>query len=108
MTESRAYEVLRVHTAIGRSSVTMRCPWCGRTVTAYTWSLVGSGKRCACGAKFSWHPKLVMHRRMPALSAGGLAFELQIQIAACSVAYQEHVPAEDSRYGPQTIQANGA
>lgn len=55
--ESRPYEILSEHTAVGRSSVTMLCPWCDREVTAYTWSLAGSGKRCECGAKFTWYPK---------------------------------------------------
>lgn len=37
---------------IGRTVVYINCPFCGVRVTAYLWSLCGSGKRCECGAKF--------------------------------------------------------
>lgn len=36
---------------VGRSIVYITCPFCGEEVTAYLWSLNGSGKRCHCGAK---------------------------------------------------------
>lgn len=34
----------------GRSTILLRCPFCGLDVIAYIWSLCGSGKRCDCGA----------------------------------------------------------
>jgi len=30
----------------GKTSVKIKCPWCGSVVVAYVWSLAGSGKRC--------------------------------------------------------------
>lgn len=30
----------------GRSSINIKCPWCGSKVEAFVWSLAGSGKRC--------------------------------------------------------------
>ena len=37
----------------GRSTCTIECPFCGRRVMAYIWSLAGSGKKCECGALHS-------------------------------------------------------
>ena len=34
----------------GRSTVTVRCPYCGCETEARLWSIAGSGKRCECGA----------------------------------------------------------
>ncbi len=34
----------------GRSTVTVRCPFCGTETEARLWSIAGSGKRCECGA----------------------------------------------------------
>lgn len=34
----------------GRSTVTVRCPFCDCETEARLWSLAGSGKRCECGA----------------------------------------------------------
>ena len=34
----------------GRSTVTVRCPFCEVETEARLWSLAGSGKRCECGA----------------------------------------------------------
>lgn len=31
---------------MGRSTVFVTCPFCGRRTEAYVWSLAGSGKRC--------------------------------------------------------------
>jgi hypothetical protein len=55
MSENRAYEVLDSITEFGRNRWLIKCPFCGSTVWAYTWSLAGSGKRCpGCGAKHTW------------------------------------------------------
>jgi len=36
---------------IGKSTVFVKCPFCGVETECYTWSLYGSGKRCRqCGA----------------------------------------------------------
>ncbi len=35
----------------GQVVLTIECPFCGARVRAHTWSLAGSGKLCACGAK---------------------------------------------------------
>ena len=35
---------------IGRSRITIICPFCQARVVAYLWSLAGGGKRCLCGA----------------------------------------------------------
>lgn len=49
--ESRRHEGWRNSYAFGRSSVEIKCPFCGRHVTAYIWSFCGCGKRCPdCGA----------------------------------------------------------
>lgn len=53
MSEQRPYVVLSEWSEFGRSTVTLECPWCLAEVTAYKWSLAGSGKRCLCGAKFT-------------------------------------------------------
>lgn len=34
----------------GRSTVSVRCPFCDCVTEARLWSLAGSGKRCDCGA----------------------------------------------------------
>lgn len=39
--------------AMGRTTVMIHCPFCATDVIAYLWSLCGSGKKCACGAKFN-------------------------------------------------------
>lgn len=36
--------------AHGKTTVIIKCPFCGAEVEAYTWSLHGSGKKCYCGA----------------------------------------------------------
>ena len=39
----------------GKSRINIRCPFCGREVVAYKWSLAGSGKRCPqCKAIHHW------------------------------------------------------
>ncbi len=35
---------------MGRSSITIPCPFCNTCLTVYLWSLHGKGKRCSCGA----------------------------------------------------------
>lgn len=47
----RPYRVVRERSEMGRSSLDIECPCCGRVTTAYKWSLAGSGKKCLCGAK---------------------------------------------------------
>ena len=42
------------HSAVGRSTAHIDCPFCGDSVLVYLWSLSGSGKRCACGALLTW------------------------------------------------------
>ncbi|CAN7516880.1 hypothetical protein LJR042_003533 [Microbacterium maritypicum] len=37
---------------MGRTSALVDCPFCGRAVEVFTWSLAGGGKRCKCGALF--------------------------------------------------------
>jgi hypothetical protein len=32
----------------------VRCPFCGETSLVFLWSLSGSGKRCACGARLGY------------------------------------------------------
>lgn len=51
MSESRLCELV-AHTPrpAGRTTTTVRCPFCGCSVEARAWSLAGSGKRCECGA----------------------------------------------------------
>ena len=36
----------------GRMYIRILCPFCGRNVKAYVWSLAGGGKRCDCGTLF--------------------------------------------------------
>ena len=38
----------------------IRCPFCDTVTEAYVWSLAGSGKRCECGAKFVFHPRVAV------------------------------------------------
>lgn len=55
MVEVREYTVVGERSAFGRSSIDIRCPFCGRVSEAFVWSLAGSGKRCtnrACRALF--------------------------------------------------------
>lgn len=40
------YRVVSRHSRFGRSSLVIKCGWCGYEVEAYLWSLAGSGKRC--------------------------------------------------------------
>ena len=58
--EQRQAESYGYRGRMGRSSITIICPWCGSHVEAFTWSLSGGGKRCECGAIFgssgsAWH-----------------------------------------------------
>lgn len=49
--ETRLAEVVNVYpAAAGRTTASIRCPFCDCVVQARTWSLAGSGKRCYCGA----------------------------------------------------------
>ncbi len=52
----REYTITGERSAFGRSTVTIRCPFCGHSVEAFVWSLWGSGKRCTtCRALFDGH-----------------------------------------------------
>lgn len=42
--------LLELSRGMGRIVVRIICPFCGERVTAYLWSLAGSGKKCPCGA----------------------------------------------------------
>ena len=50
--DSREYVELSERREFGTSRVILRCPFCGRRVVAYIWSMAGGGKRCECGAIF--------------------------------------------------------
>lgn len=53
--DARRHETANPRSAMGRSTIDIRCPFCCQWVTAYIWSLAGSGKLCQCGAKHgSW------------------------------------------------------
>ena len=46
---------------MGRTAVSIRCPFCGYVTTGFIWSLSGSGKKCpgpGCGA-LHWMEKTV-------------------------------------------------
>ena len=34
----------------GKSTMVVKCPFCGKEIEVYIWSFAGSGKRCSCGA----------------------------------------------------------
>ena len=34
----------------GKSTMMVKCPFCGRELEVYIWSFAGSGKKCSCGA----------------------------------------------------------
>lgn len=51
--EVRQYTYWGYTSAMGRSRITIVCPFCQADVVAYLWSLAGCGKRCECGAKFN-------------------------------------------------------
>ena len=52
--EVREFTVVDEKREMGRSSVDIKCPFCGDVTKAYLWSLAGSGKKCSCGVKFTW------------------------------------------------------
>lgn len=53
-TENKDYVILAERSEFGRSSVDIKCPYCGQVVTAFKWSLAGGGKKCPCGAKHTY------------------------------------------------------
>jgi hypothetical protein len=53
--ERRPFEIVARDSRFGRTTVDIRCPFCGAVVIAYVWSLAGSGKNCPCGAKHTSH-----------------------------------------------------
>jgi len=51
-TETRKIDgYLRKWQEHGKTRVEVKCPFCQSRMTAYLWSLAGSGKKCSCGAK---------------------------------------------------------
>lgn len=49
------YRILSETSEVGRNRMLLECPWCGDEVTAYRWSLAGSGKRCPnCRSLFTY------------------------------------------------------
>lgn len=58
MSESKQYEVLSKSSAMGKTSIQIKCPFCSQVSKTYVWSLAGNGKRCTnskCDALFvSW------------------------------------------------------
>jgi len=52
--ERRNYTITAERSDHGKSSVDIKCPFCGSITTAYLWSLAGSGKKCECGAKHTY------------------------------------------------------
>lgn len=69
---AREFEAMRKVSRPSRSSVDIKCPFCGTVTTAYIWSLYGSGKRChgpRCSALFNpftgavWSPRKKSKRR---------------------------------------------
>jgi hypothetical protein len=52
-TETRKHKTWKGMSAVGGSTVFIECPFCGRVVEAFVWSLAGCGKCCpnpSCGA----------------------------------------------------------
>lgn len=37
----------------GKSTMTVKCPFCGRELEVYIWSFAGSGKRCFWSATWN-------------------------------------------------------
>lgn len=53
--DRKPFKIVSRWSEFGRSSVTIRCPFCGHLTRAYIWSLAGNGKRCnnpLCRAMF--------------------------------------------------------
>lgn len=48
--EKREHKKYGYQSRMGKSTVKIDCPFCGETITAFLWSLAGSGKKCTCGA----------------------------------------------------------
>lgn len=44
--EMREHTATNLISQFGCSRCDIECPWCGTVVTAYLWSLAGSGKKC--------------------------------------------------------------
>ena len=56
MAETRFAEIVSVNPRpAGRTTVTIRCPFCDVLTEVRSWSLAGSGKRCDCGALLTGH-----------------------------------------------------
>jgi Zn finger protein HypA/HybF involved in hydrogenase expression len=46
MTPYKKHKKWKGESVFGKSTCVIECPYCGTEVTAYIWSLSGSGKRC--------------------------------------------------------------
>lgn len=50
-TQRRDFKAHSYHSAMGRSSCKIDCPFCATRFIAFLWSLAGGGKKCPkCGA----------------------------------------------------------
>lgn len=48
---TRPHKESNLISEFGKTHLDIECPFCGTKVTAYLWSLAGSGKKCpTCGA----------------------------------------------------------
>lgn len=67
--ESKPFEIVsRFPDCNGRTTVTIRCPYCGRLTRAYVWSLAGHGKRCenpSCRVIFQYMTMSAFKDRIP-------------------------------------------
>ena len=67
--ESKPFEVVsRYPDCNGRTTVTIRCPFCNEVTRAYIWSLAGHGKRCenpSCRAIFQYMTMSAFKDRIP-------------------------------------------
>jgi hypothetical protein len=58
--ETRPYTIVKEYNTSSRK-MDLQCPFCNTISTVYKWSLVGTGKKCKCGAKHTKHYSLSPH-----------------------------------------------
>lgn len=70
--ELRQHDKSDYRSESGRSSVSIKCPFCGMSIRAFVWSLAGHGKKCYCGVLHnSWGVSMRKLRvPLPALAPG--------------------------------------